>query len=136
MMLVQGLAMGLVVVPATSAAMDDLPAERSGAGSAVTSGLRQLGGTLGIAVGSTILSAWYRSELRPALTGLPDDLARQALGSAQAALSVARAAGRPELTEAATSAYLHAMRITAGTSVVLCLSGLVLIAVCLGGKSD
>ena len=136
MMLVQGLAMGLVVVPATSAAMDALPAERSGAGSAVTSGLRQLGGTLGIAVGSTILSAWYRSELRPALTGLPDDLARQALGSAQAALSVARAAGRPELTEAATSAYLHAMRITAGTSVVLCLSGLVLIAVCLGGKSD
>jgi EmrB/QacA subfamily drug resistance transporter len=136
MMLVQGFAMGMVVVPATSAAMADLPTERSGAGSAVTSGLRQLGGTLGIAVGSTILSAWYRSELRPALTGLPDDLARQALGSAQAALSVARTAGRPELTEAATSAYLHAMRITAGTSAVLCLSGLVLIAVCLGGTSD
>jgi EmrB/QacA subfamily drug resistance transporter len=136
MMLVQGLAMGMVVVPATSAAMDDLPAARSGAGSAVTSGLRQLGGTLGIAVGSTILSAWYRSDLRPALTGLPDDLAHQALGSAQAALSVARAANRPELAEAATSAYLHAMRVTAGTGAVLCLSGLILIAVCLGGTSD
>jgi EmrB/QacA subfamily drug resistance transporter len=136
MMLVQGFAMGTVVVPATSAAMADLPAERSGAGSAVTSGLRQFGGTLGIAVGSTILSAWYRSGLRPALSGLPDDLARQALGSTQAALSVARAAGRPDLVEAATSAYLHAMRVTAGTSAALCLSGLVLIAVCLGGKSD
>jgi EmrB/QacA subfamily drug resistance transporter len=136
MMLVQGFSMGIVVVPATNAAMGDLPAGRSGAGSAVTSGLRQLGGTLGIAVGSTILSSWYRSDLRPALSGLPDDLAHQALGSAQAALSVARAAGRPELTEAATSAYLHAMRVTAGTSAVLCLSGLVLIAVCLGGTSD
>jgi len=136
MMLVQGFSMGTVVVPATTAAMDDLPSDRSGAGSAVTSGLRQLGGTLGIAVGSTILSAWYRSGLRPALSGLPDDLAQQAIGSVQAALSVARTAGRPELVEAATSAYLHAMRITAGTSVVLCLSGLVLIAVCLGGKSD
>jgi EmrB/QacA subfamily drug resistance transporter len=136
MMLVQGFAMGTVVVPATSAAMADLPADRSGAGSAVTSGLRQFGGTLGIAVGSTILSAWYRSGLRPALSGLPDDLARQALGSTQAALSVAHAAGRPDLVEAATSAYLHAMRVTAGTSAALCLSGLVLIAVCLGGKSD
>jgi EmrB/QacA subfamily drug resistance transporter len=136
MMLVQGFAMGTVVVPATSAAMADLPAERSGAGSAVTSGLRQFGGTLGIAVGSTILSAWYRSGLRPALSGLPDGLARQALGSTQAALSVARAAGRPDLVEAATSSYLHAMRVTAGTSAALCLSGLVLIAVCLGGKSD
>jgi hypothetical protein len=128
--------MGTVVVPATNAAMGDLPPERSGAGSAVTSGLRQLGGTLGIAVGSTVLSAWYRSGLRPALSGLPADLAQQALGSTQGALTVARVAGRPELAEAATSAYLHAMRVTAGTSAVLCLSGLVLIAVCLGGKSD
>ncbi|MEV6608189.1 MFS transporter [Kutzneria sp. NPDC051319] len=136
MMLVQGFSMGTVVVPATTAAMDDLPSDRSGAGSAVTSGLRQLGGTLGIAVGSTILSAWYRSGLGPALSGLPDDLARQAVGSVQAALSVARTAGRPELVEAATSAYLHAMRVTAGVSAVLCLSGLVLIAACLGGKSD
>ncbi|MFI9384488.1 MFS transporter [Kutzneria sp. NPDC052558] len=136
MMLVQGFAMGTVVVPATSAAMDDLPADRSGAGSAVTSGLRQFGGTLGTAVGSTILSAWYRSGLRPALSGLSDDQARQALGSTQAALAVARAAGRPDLAEAATSAFVHAMRITAGASAVLGLSGLVLIAVCLGGRTD
>ncbi len=136
MILVQGFAMGTVVVPATNAAMGDLPAERSGAGSAVTSGLRQFGGTLGTAVGSTILSAWYRSGLRPALSGLSDSQAEQALGSTQAALAVARATGRPELAEAATSAFLHAMRITAGASAVLCLSGLVLIAVCLGGKTD
>ena len=136
MILVQGFAMGTVVVPATNAAMGDLPPERSGAGSAVTSGLRQLGSTLGTAVGSTILAAWYRSGLRPALSGLPDEQAQQALGSTQAALSVARATGRPELAEAATSAFLHAMRITAGTSAALCLTGLVLIAVCLGGKSD
>lgn len=136
MVLVQGFAMGLVVVPATTAAMGDLPAERSGAGSAVTSGLRQFGGTLGTAVGSTILSAWYRSGLRPALTGLADGQAQQALGSTQAALAVARATGRPDLAEAATSAFLHAMRVTAGASAVLCLSGLVLIAVCLGGRTD
>ena len=136
MILVQGFAMGTVVVPATSAAMGDLPPERSGAGSAVTSGLRQLGSTLGTAVGSTILAAWYRSGLRPALSGLTDGQAQQALGSTQAALSVARATGRPELAEAATSAFLHAMRITAGASAVLGLTGLVLIAVCLGGKSD
>jgi EmrB/QacA subfamily drug resistance transporter len=136
MILVQGFAMGTVVVPATNAAMDDLPPERSGAGSAVTSGLRQLGGTLGIAVGSTILSALYRNGLRPALSGLPDEQARQALGSTQAALAVARVAGRPDLAEAATSAYLHAMRVTAGASIALGLSALVLIAVCLGGKSD
>ena len=70
------------------------------------------------------------------MSGLPDDLRQQALGSTQAALAVARAAGRPQLAEAATSAFLHAMRITAGASAVLGLAGLVLIAVCLGGKTD
>lgn len=112
MILVQGFAVGTVVVPATNAAMGDLPPARGGAGSAVTSGLR------------------------PAPAELPNDVAHQALGSTQAALAVARAAGRPDLAEAATSAYLHAMRVTAGTSAALGLSGLGLIAVCLGGKSD
>jgi EmrB/QacA subfamily drug resistance transporter len=134
MMLCQGLAMGLVVVPSTSAALDTLPPAESGAGSAVISGLRQVGGTLGVAVLSSVLAGSYRDGIQPALTGLPGT--RQASGSVEATLFLARSLGRPDLATAATSSFLHAIWIAAGASVVLCLGGVVLIWACLGGESD
>lgn len=102
MMLVQGATMGLVAVPATAASMAALPPERSGAGSAVTSAMRQIGGALGVAVLGSVLAASYRSHASPG----------------------------PAFSD--THAYLRAMDVTAAWTAGLCLTGLLLIVVCLG----
>ena len=64
-----GLGLDLAMPQAMNAAIGALSAERSGAGSALISALRQVGATIGVAVLGTILGSVYRGHL--ALTGLP-----------------------------------------------------------------
>ncbi|WP_327678432.1 MFS transporter [Kitasatospora sp. NBC_00458] len=58
-----GLGMGGVFAPATAAAMSAVPPARAGAGSAVTSTVRQAAGALGIAVLGSVLAAAYRDRI-------------------------------------------------------------------------
>ncbi|OLR89531.1 MFS transporter [Actinokineospora bangkokensis] len=110
-LLVQGLAVGMVLAPVTGALLSSLPLERSGAGSAVTNTARQAGSVIGIAVGGTILSIAYRDAVEPSLAGLPPALRDAAGVSAEQARHVAGMIGRPALARAADSAFIHAMHV-------------------------
>ncbi|MCX5195924.1 MFS transporter [Streptomyces sp. NBC_00249] len=113
LLLVQGLAVGMVLGPVTAALISTLPLERAGAGSAVTNTVRQTGSVIGIAVGGTIMSIVYRRSIEPSLDGVPGPVREQALVSAEQARHVADAARRPELVRAADEAFVHAMHVGA-----------------------
>jgi EmrB/QacA subfamily drug resistance transporter len=56
-LIVGGLGMALVMTPATAAAMGSVPVDKAGVGSAVLNSMRQVGGSLGIAVMGAIVAA-------------------------------------------------------------------------------
>jgi MFS family permease len=125
----QGLSIGLVIAPVTSAVMATLPPDRAGAGSAVNNTIRQTGSVLGIAVGGTIMSIAYRHAIRPALAGTPSPVRRQAETSAELARHAAAATGRPGLASAADHAWLHAMHVTTLATAAVALLGAVTLLV-------
>jgi MFS family permease len=65
-MLVGGLGMGLAMTPTTAAAMGSVPTDKAGVGSAVLNSMRQVGGSMGIAVmGAIVTSAVTVSRGNP-----------------------------------------------------------------------
>ena len=56
-LLVGGLGMAITMAPTTAAAMSSVPIAKAGVGSAVINSMRQVGGSLGIAVMGTIVAA-------------------------------------------------------------------------------
>jgi len=56
-LIVGGLGMALVMTPTTAAAMGSVPTDKAGVGSAVLNSMRQVGGSLGIAVMGAIVAA-------------------------------------------------------------------------------
>jgi hypothetical protein len=57
-LLLGGLGMGLAMTPTTAAAMSSVPVDKAGVSSAVLNSMRQLGGSLGIAVMGAIVAHW------------------------------------------------------------------------------
>ncbi|MPY43535.1 MFS transporter [Streptomyces phyllanthi] len=111
---IQGFGMGLVGTPVTAVMMSGVPPQLAGAGSAVNSVTRQVGGTLGVAMAGSILSGVYRermahADLPGAARGLPPAAEEQARTSAEAARSLAGSLRLPELAAAADRAFLDAM---------------------------
>ena len=65
-MVVGGVGMGLAMTPTTAAAMGSVPVDKAGVGSAVLNSMRQVGGSLGIAVmGAIVASHLDLSEAGP-----------------------------------------------------------------------
>jgi EmrB/QacA subfamily drug resistance transporter len=58
-LVVGGLGMGLAMAPTTSAAMHAVPVDKAGVGSAVINSMRQIGGSVGIAVTGAILATQF-----------------------------------------------------------------------------
>lgn len=58
-----GAGMGLVLAPAGESMMSVLPVEQSGVGSAVNDTIQEFGGSLGVAVIGSIVSAAYRTQM-------------------------------------------------------------------------
>src|SRR5206468_10777066 len=56
-MLVGGFGMGLSMSPLTAAAMGSVPVDKAGVGSAVINSMRQVGGSIGIALMGTLVAA-------------------------------------------------------------------------------
>jgi len=56
-LIVGGLGMGFVMTPTTAAAMGSVPTDKAGVGSAVLNSMRQVGGSLGIAVMGAIVAS-------------------------------------------------------------------------------
>ena len=118
-----GAGMALVLSPSSESIMSTLPQSQAGIGSAVNDTVREVGGSLGVAVIGSLVSSAYASDLR--LGGLPAPLARAARQSVAAADQVAGAVRGTEgrqLADAAhqafTSAMGHGLAIAAAVAVV------------------
>ena len=101
-----GLGLGIAMPAAMNAAIGALSAERSGAGTALITAMRQVGATIGVAVLGTVISDVYRSQLH--LAGLPA-AAAAAVRSIGVGLQVAHAAGSQILLSAVRTAFVHGM---------------------------
>jgi MFS transporter, DHA2 family, multidrug resistance protein len=97
---VVGLGLGLALPLAMAAAVGALAPERSGVGGGLVHALRQVGGTLGVAVLGTALNAGYGSVVDVA--GLP-------AGDAATGVRVARALGSPDVLASVRTAFVHGM---------------------------
>ncbi|MDQ3612348.1 MAG: DHA2 family efflux MFS transporter permease subunit [Actinomycetota bacterium] len=136
LLFLQGAGMANVIAPATESIMSTVPRERAGAGSAVNTTVRQVGGALGVAVLGSILSASYRAGITPsldaaALDGLSRDareLAAESIGGTQLVAEQLPAAAADALVAAGTRAFIDAMHITAlGSALVAALGVLVVL---------
>jgi EmrB/QacA subfamily drug resistance transporter len=111
-----GLGMGFAMSPATEAIMGSLPRAKAGIGSAMNDVVRELGGTLGVAVLGSILASSYGSSMEDATAGLPHPAAEAAGDSVGAAHEVgAQLAGGAgaKLVATADGAFVDALTTTA-----------------------
>jgi len=97
LLVVQGFGMGMISAPITTAMMAVLPPRVSGAGAAINSAMRQVGGALGTAVLGSVLTASYHRLITPSLARLPEAVRDQAAESAQGARAVAARRREPRV---------------------------------------
>jgi EmrB/QacA subfamily drug resistance transporter len=116
---VVGAGTGMAMAPAMDAVLGELPAERAGAGTALSMTLRQVGGALGVAVLGSVGSAVYSHRLDT--TGLPAAAADAASRSVSGAVEVAARLGDAGLASAGRAAYTDAM-----AAVLLCCAAVAL----------
>jgi DHA2 family multidrug resistance protein-like MFS transporter len=104
-----GLGLGLVMPGAMGAALGDLSAERSGAGSALLTAMRQVGSTIGVAILGTVISNQYASGVASAAAGLPAQAAAAVRSSVGAGVAAAEKLGSPELLATVRTSFVHGM---------------------------
>ena len=111
---IMGAGMGLVMAPASSTIMTTVPAHQASAGSAVNDTIREVGGTLGVAIVGSLAAAAYRSRLSSTLAThhAPGFVVHIATGSIAAADAVGKSIGGArggEIVQAAHEAFTSAM---------------------------
>jgi DHA2 family multidrug resistance protein-like MFS transporter len=104
---VAGAGLGLAIPAAMNAALGALSAERSGAGSALITALRQVGATLGAAILGTVLSSAYQARLD--LAGMPAATAGAVRSGVSGGLEVARRLGSAPLLHSVQTAFVHGL---------------------------
>jgi hypothetical protein len=120
-----GLAIAFTMIPALDAILSVLPAAETGAGSALTRAIQNVGSSLGVAVMGSILNSAYRSHLGGRLAGLPGAAQAAAETSVAVAAKVAHllpASLGDRLLRAAETAYAQGM-----SDVLLVTSGLLVV---------
>ena len=106
---VAGLGLGLVMPAAMGIALGALSAERSGAGSALLTAMRQVGSTIGVAILGTVISNRYGSGVAPAASALPAQAAAAVRSSVGAGVAVADKLGSATLLDTVRSSFVHGM---------------------------
>lgn len=132
-MVVMGLGMGLISTPATESILLVLPPARAGVGSAVNDAVRELGGTLGVAVvGSIFSSVWAAALADGAFRTLP----AEALAGAEESVGAARgiATAQPALEPAFADAFMSGLQTSSLVVGTVCLAGAVVAALTLPGR--
>ena len=104
---VSGVGLGVAVPSAMNAALGALSADRSGAGSALITAMRQVGATIGVAVLGTVLSNVYQARLTP--VALPAPVAGAVKSSVAAGVVVAHKLHSAALLETVRTAFVHGM---------------------------
>jgi MFS transporter, DHA2 family, multidrug resistance protein len=121
-----GVGIGLAMSPATEAIMGALPREKAGIGSAMNDVVREVGGTLGIAVLGSLLTSYYGSGMGDATAVLPAEAASSASDSVGAAQGVAAQVGGEagaRLTDLANQAFVDGLATTATIAAVAAVLG-------------
>jgi hypothetical protein len=104
-----GLGVGLVLPASMGVALGALSAERSGAGSALLTAMRQVGSTIGVAVLGTIISNSYADGVTGAAAHLPAQAATAVRSSVGGGAAVAGQLGSSSLLDTVRSAFVHGM---------------------------
>jgi EmrB/QacA subfamily drug resistance transporter len=123
---VLGLGIALAMTPATEAIMGALPKEKAGVGSAMNDVLRELGGTLGVAVLGSLLATQYGDDMAGSVSSVPDPMASASLDSVDGAHAVAAQVGGDtgaSLIASADHAFVAAMGSTTGIAAMVALAG-------------
>ncbi len=131
-----GVGMGLAMAPATDAIMGTLPKAKAGIGSAMNDVVRELGGTLGVAVLGSVVSSAYAANMDEPTAGLPGEAAEAASDSVGAAHEVAAGLGDQAASFIATSnqAFVDAMTISASVAAGVALLGALVAAIYLPSR--
>jgi EmrB/QacA subfamily drug resistance transporter len=109
-LLLSGLGVGAAMAAAMDAVLGAVGGDEAGAGAAINSTLRQVGGALAIAILGSALAASYTHSLSPTLAALPSNIAAIARGSVAQAMQLAAHLPNGEvLKHAAGVAFLDGM---------------------------
>jgi MFS transporter, DHA2 family, multidrug resistance protein len=104
-----GLGLGLVMPNAMGAALGALSAERSGAGSALLTALRQVGSTLGVAILGTVISNSYSSNVASVASGLPAQAAGAVRSGVGSGVAIAQQLGSAGLLRDVRTGFVNGM---------------------------
>src|SRR6266700_2609812 len=129
-----GLGLGMAMPQTMNAALGALSAERSGAGSALISALRQVGATIGVAILGTVLGSVYRSHL--VVTGLPDAVASAAKSSVVAGVAIAHKTGSVPLLDSVRHAFVTGMDTMLWVCAGIALASAILAVIFLPRRAD
>jgi fucose permease len=136
---VLGLGIGVAMTPATDAIMGALPKEKAGAGSAMNDVLRELGGTLGVAVLGTLLASKYGDGMEGSVSSLSDPVAAASLDSVDAAHAAAAQIGGdagPSLIASADQAFVTAMGSTTSIAAAVAMAGALIAMLFLPSRNE
>jgi DHA2 family multidrug resistance protein-like MFS transporter len=128
-----GVGMGLALATAASAALSELPQERSGVGSAVMQAIQKVGAPFGAAILGSVLISAYQSQLH--LEGLPPAAAKLVQESIFGGLAVARQLGSAPLLESVRAAFVQGMDVALLVSAGIAVLGIVLALAFLPGRA-
>jgi MFS transporter, DHA2 family, multidrug resistance protein len=127
-----GAGIGLTLPAAMATAMGALSTERAGSGSGLIQALRQVGGTIGVAVLGTVLSSSYHARLDGG--DVPASVEGAVRSSVGAGIEVAHRLDSSALAETVRSAFVHGMSTVLLASAALTILGAVIAALCLPGR--
>jgi EmrB/QacA subfamily drug resistance transporter len=126
-----GVSIALAMIPSLAAILEALPEGETGAGSALTRAIQNVGSSFGVAVMGSILNGAYQSHIAPNLAGLPASAQSAAQSSVAVAAALAHRLPAPlgqQLSRAAADAYSYGMSEVLIVTAALTLAGAVLMA--------
>jgi len=135
---VVGISIAFTMIPALDAILGSLPAGETGAGSALTRTLQNIGSSFGVAIMGSILNGAYQSHLTGQLAGLPAQVQSAAQSSVAVAAAIARQLPSPigaRLLRAAQDAYSQGMSEVMLVSAAMMIAGAILMALFLPARA-
>ncbi len=123
-MAIVGVGMGFAMATSASAALAELPAERSGVGSAVMQAMNKVGGPFGAAILGSALNSAYLARLE--LGNLPAQAADTVRASVFGGVAVAQQSGSTALLASVRGAFIHGMDVALVVSAGFAVAGVLL----------
>ena len=121
--------------PATEAVMGALRADQAGAGSAVNDTVREVGGTLGVAVVGSVMSTVYAGTVRDAPGRAPAEARDLAADSVVAGLAVAAQSPDPAAVDTVRQAFVDGLSAGSWVCAGACVVGALAVAAWLPARA-